>query len=360
MNFLDEKDPRFASLRGVRDTVARKLHEEGIGASVKHSEALTSEEEEKLWTSGLLGTESPRSLANAVFFSNGKILCLRGGREHYTLKLSQFQFGSDEFNGEVKEYVVYTENGSKNRSGSYRDKTPNKVVQHYAEPILKERCYVAVLKKYFSVLPKEVLDDPQSLFYQQRKEETPVSPGSAWFKKQPRGRNTLQMMVKQVCEKAGIVGKTNHSLRVTGASRLYECHVPEKLIKQRTGHRSLDALRTYERASRAQQQAVSSVIASTEYIDFHGKASALSASNSKDIPTPLVSTAVPASIPTAVPTPLVSTAVPASIPTVKQQELETAHNQLGPHATGANASVASAGWSIQSCSNCIINITVGK
>ena len=34
-NFLDEKDDRFAGLRGTRDVVARKLREDGGGAYVK-------------------------------------------------------------------------------------------------------------------------------------------------------------------------------------------------------------------------------------------------------------------------------------------------------------------------------------
>ncbi len=39
--------------------------------------------------------------------------------------------------------------------------------------------------------------------------------------------------------------KTNHSLRATGASELFQAGVPEKIIKERTGHHSLEALRTY-------------------------------------------------------------------------------------------------------------------
>jgi hypothetical protein len=88
-NFLDEKNPGFAGLRGARDCVARKLRENGVGASVKHTE-ITRSEEIQLWNSGVLGTHSPVSLLNAVFFMNGKVLCLRGGREHRMLKLSQF------------------------------------------------------------------------------------------------------------------------------------------------------------------------------------------------------------------------------------------------------------------------------
>ena len=55
------------------------------------------------------------------------------------VKLSHFKFGSEEIKGEKEEFVVYTENGSKNHSGSY--KSDNKVVTHYANRDLQKRCY---------------------------------------------------------------------------------------------------------------------------------------------------------------------------------------------------------------------------
>ena len=102
-NFLDDNDPHYAGLRGTRDTVARQLRTDGVGACVKHAEVLSKEEEQLLWDSGVMGVDNPRALANAVFFANGKNLCLRGSREQYQLKLSQFRFEDD--------YVEYTENG---------------------------------------------------------------------------------------------------------------------------------------------------------------------------------------------------------------------------------------------------------
>jgi len=105
----------FAGLRGTRDTVARQLREAGVGASVKHHEVISREEENMLWSKGIVGITSPKALVHAVFF--GKYLYLRGGREHKELKLSQFIFGCDEGG----EFVQHVENGSKNRSGSYKD-----------------------------------------------------------------------------------------------------------------------------------------------------------------------------------------------------------------------------------------------
>ena len=84
---------------------------------MKHTATISQEEEAQLWSEGVLGLSSPRALLNAVFFLNGKTMCLRGGREHKALKLFQFTSGTDDGG----DYVVYTENGSKNRSGSYKD-----------------------------------------------------------------------------------------------------------------------------------------------------------------------------------------------------------------------------------------------
>ena len=68
-------------------------------------------------------------------------------------------------------------------------------------------------------------------------------------------------MVQDMCSDAGIEGKkTNHSLRVSGASTLFEAGVPERVIQQRTGHRSLLSLRMYERVSEGQEKAVSRIL----------------------------------------------------------------------------------------------------
>ena len=47
-------------------------------------------------------------------------------------------------------------------------------------------------------------------------------------------------MVASMCEKAGIERKTNHSLRATGATRMFEAGVTEEMIQERTGRRRLD------------------------------------------------------------------------------------------------------------------------
>ena len=75
------------------------------------------------------------------------------------------------------------------------------------------------------------------------------------------GQNSCSRMTTVMCEEAGISGrKTNHSLRRTAATTLFEKGVPEKIIQGVTGHRSTTGLRTYERVSVKQKQAVSTIL----------------------------------------------------------------------------------------------------
>ena len=85
------------------------------------------------------------------------------------------------------------------------------------------------------------------MLYWKPKPEIPTDP---WYQCQPVGKHKLNGMVARMCEEAGLSKrKTNHSLCVTGATSLYSGGVPER---ERTGHRSLEALRKYERTAEEQ------------------------------------------------------------------------------------------------------------
>ena len=77
--------------------------------------------------------------------------------------------------------------------------------------------------------------------------QTPEDPEKPWYSAVPIGWNKLDRMVKDIFAEANISGKTNHSLRATGATRMYNHGIPEKTIQVRTGHKSIDGLRVYER-----------------------------------------------------------------------------------------------------------------
>ena len=103
-----------------------------------------------------------------------------------------------------------------------------------------------LLDLYFSKFPA----DPSSLsfFYLKPLSQAPIDLHKPWFYPTPIGRNALGKFVQTMCERAGIgERKTNHSLRATGATALFNAEVPEKLIKGTTGHKTSQALQLYER-----------------------------------------------------------------------------------------------------------------
>ena len=97
---------------------------------------------------------------------------------------------------------------------------------------------------------------------------TPEEHTEPWFMCQPVALNS---MVARMFEVVGVRGKTNHSLRVTGTTRLFNAQVPEKIVQERSGHHSLDSLRCYERTSKEQHQAVPSILSSASPLHFTEK-----------------------------------------------------------------------------------------
>ena len=75
------------------------------------------------------------------------------------------------------------------------------------------------------------------------------------------GHNPLGKTVKQLCVKVGIEGFfTNHSLRRSCASRLFQEGTEEQVIMSVTGHRSVDGVKSYIMISDKQLQATSDIL----------------------------------------------------------------------------------------------------
>ena len=186
---------------------------------------------------------------------NGLYFALRSGNEHRDLRHNPCQIQLFEPPGE-RAYLRYTEDTSKNRLGGLKGrKIKPKVVVHYSSPENSQRCFVELFKKYNNLCPQ---DRPSDAFYL-----SPLAKPKehCWFSKTPLGHNTLKNIVKNMCQKAGIQGfKTNHSLRATAATRLYSSGIDEQLVMERTGHRSVEGVRSYKRTSSEQQKNVSDIL----------------------------------------------------------------------------------------------------
>ena len=234
----------FANFKASLDSELKRLQSKGAGSQKKQAEVLTEDEEELLWTKGLLGDASPQSLLDTVVFYNGLYFALRSGQEHRQLQSNPCQIQLIEKTGE-KSYLKYTEDTLKKQA---RRNEGEEHKQH-ENP---RRCFVRLFKRYVQ------LTKPDHAFYLQPM-HTPSS--QCWYTNKPLGHHTLRNTVARLCKEAGITGyKTNHSLRATAATRLYQSGIDEQLVMERTGHRSLEGVRNYKRTSDQQREALSDIL----------------------------------------------------------------------------------------------------
>ena len=125
----------------------------------------------------------------------------------------------------------------------------------YANAECPERCVVGIVDTYIKRCPKDSL---LNTFYLKPLQK--FKGKSVWYSTVPLGHNKLNTMLKAMVSEAGVEGYcTNHSLRATAVSRLFQTDLEEKRIKRVTGHRS-DALQGYKRETEEQLLEVSQIV----------------------------------------------------------------------------------------------------
>ena len=249
-----------------------------------HVQPITLDQENRLWELGLLGDHNAQVLLNTVVYQVGFFFAMRSGSEHRRLRHSPSQIQLYEPPGD-RAYLVYQEDVSKTNQGGLlvyqedvsktnqgglasRKKTPKEVYQ-YANLENPSRCFVRLYKLYNNKCP---MDRSANAFYL-----TPLArPKEAvWYSKVPLGHNMLGKVVGDMMNQAGFEGHyTNHSLRVSLATRLFDAQVDEQLIMSTTGHSSTEGVRAYKRASSKLKQITSwCVVASARPLNDLGSAS---------------------------------------------------------------------------------------
>ena len=252
---------RFETLCNVLDNLMKERANQGIGTTVKRAELLSSKEQDEMWSKGILGESTPSQLRDTVLFIMGIHVGLRAGDEHYALhrdstdRPSQIQF---QRNDKGVCCAVYTEDFvTKTNDGGLKSMNKERKIVWVYPSSNKVRCPVCILDKYMSLLPP-VRHNRKANFYLRSLEC--VSPVQ-WYREQVVGLNTLKKTIKTLAEYANIQGYfTNHSLRRSGTTRLFQAGVDRKIVKEYTGHSS-DTVDKYQITSHAQRQQVSEILA---------------------------------------------------------------------------------------------------
>ena len=255
-------DSEFSTLRNVLDNVMKERAQANIGMIKKQAQLISMDFENMLWDTGVLGEENPDKLRSTVLFLIGVNCGIRAGDEHYDLrrdgptKKSQFKF---ERNEKGVRCIVYNEDTTTktNDGGISSLKNDRKVVWINPNSNIN-RCPVRLIDKYLSLLPPVKNENSKHNFYLRSMER----PNPAqWYTTRVVGLNTLKKTIGQLLKNAKLDGYfTNHSLRRTGTTRLFQAGVDRKLLKEFTGHRS-DAVDKYAITSHDQRTEMSNILA---------------------------------------------------------------------------------------------------
>lgn len=253
VSFMEKasREKVYPQLNNAFDRQLRMLRSSGIGIERKRAQVITPDIRQQMWRMGVLGYHSPEALLNAVFFYNGQNFCLRGVQEHYNLRFTQIQYATN------PESYIYNEFGSKKHPGGINDTSSGKTVPIVATG--SHHCHVKILNLYLSKVPQNIRDCGGP-FYLSPLPFTPTRK-RPWFYEEPLSLTKLKGLLKKMCKDAKVEGNfTNHSLRATGATLLFDAGVPELVVQKRTGHKSLDALRAYERITPRQEMQVAQIL----------------------------------------------------------------------------------------------------
>ena len=229
-------DPAFKDLKYTLDSTMKARCAQEIGHSVCKAECI-----------------DPDQLLNTVIFCIGKGFALWAGQEHRALRgftfQSQFKFMHDP---DREIFLRYMEDlGLKTNKGSlHHRKIEAKVVDLYATSN-PDRCPMHVIMKYLSLLPKG--HTCPAFYLQPRKKFF----GKVWYVNRLAGVNHLWNAVRDMCHDVGLPGHySNHSLRATAITKLYQNDIDEQVIMKITGHRPL-AVHSYKRTSDKQRKLAS-------------------------------------------------------------------------------------------------------
>lgn len=182
----------------------------------------------------ILGKKTATALLHTMYFYNGKLFGLRGA-EHRNLTVNNFEIGPN--------FIKYEENTSKTFHGCLKDlKYTPKPIKHICHEMNSEDHEPCLRELYWLYIGLIQHKEKYSNAFYFRPSKTKFQ-----FEKSVVGIHTLNKILPSMCKEAGVKEKTAHSLRVSCATKLFNAGIPEKMIRERTGHRS-NALFKYDKS----------------------------------------------------------------------------------------------------------------
>ena len=251
----------FPKTKSALTAKQKELKSMGKGSKPKASTALSATDIDTLYDTNQLGSMTPASLINTLWYNNMTYFGMRSDTAHRAMMWgdAELQFDHD-LNSE---YVEFHERATKTRTGiNINDMRPC-APRMYASPEFPERCPVEVYKRYKSKRPEDY-SEPTDPFYIAPVTHTKTpGPSQKWFLRQPVGINKIKELMKVMSRNAELPDNkhiTNTSVRKTLVQRMTDCNVPDNLQVYVTGHKRPESLNNYRQLGNNHKKLISNLL----------------------------------------------------------------------------------------------------
>ena len=257
--FLAEKGVNTSLLGVMQDAMDSKVKDlkaKGFGNVPNAAQYILPDQEEKMWTEGVFGRDTPRKLIYTLIFYLDKII---GWRAENEARQCQIQDMVRKIDGNGTVYYEWAERLTKTRRGKkiFRPVTP----RIYPNDLNPNRCVVNFLDEY---LEKRRDNTEPSFFLSVNSNFERGDKGTKnWYSNQPMGVETLSKVVKTVAKQANLGdGRfTNHSTKKTIAGNMKALGLPDEFTCDFTNHKDVQTLRKhYNHINADQQRAVCQIL----------------------------------------------------------------------------------------------------
>ena len=205
----------------------------------RKAEPLTDDDIDKLYECKQLGTATPTSLINTMWFLNTLHFGIRGGaEEHRQIKWGDIVLKSDP-QTHLK-YLEYHERTTKTRTGDDIRNTRPCPPRMYATTD-GSRCPIATYVFYRSMRPQDYSDPDDPFYLAVVTNNKHPRTDEKWFLRGPIGKNKIESLMKNMAKNAGLPEDrkiTNTSVRKTLVQKMTDNNVPNSLQVYVTGHKN--------------------------------------------------------------------------------------------------------------------------
>ena len=181
------EDNIFLPCRQVLERKARKLRSDGKGKILHRAQSLNAEEEEILWECGQLGTFTPESLTNTVFWLLIQHFGLRGRQQYHDMKMEDFYFAKDN-NG--IEFITVSEGVTKTSGQGLNARPRLQKSKMFSSG--GSRCPVEIFRLFMSRRLSDMINKGP-VYLQAMKNPS----GPTWYKRQPMGKDSINAIMKK-------------------------------------------------------------------------------------------------------------------------------------------------------------------